>query len=288
MIMSNSNIINWSICQKISDEILAEGIERLKTAKKLSFDEIRSHEYGNYLISNAGQPYYTGEAKNLFKRLKQHSKEKTSTFYKNYLKKPNSRYPILEIDDFGIQILETRIGRKEIEEFGIVNLPTSLNKFQKGKRKQFSGNPNKGIWNDVQDNADQLLVEGEASLFAVNPVPWYDADVPNNAGLYYVENNKNGLIYIGESSNINARYETHSETTYFSALRRHIGTDIVGFELQIRKGKKRYFSDSEDVHVSQYLQNCTIRTMAINFGRFELEEFLIRKHNPLLNRKENK
>ncbi|MGY8808652.1 MAG: GIY-YIG nuclease family protein, partial [Fidelibacterota bacterium] len=99
---------------------------------------------------------------------------------------------------------------------------------------------------------------------------------------------KDGLIYIGESSNIYQRYKTHSGTTYFSALRRHIGTDILNFFLKSKNGRKRYFTDSEDSMVDIYLKKCKISYMKINFGRFELEEYLIRKYHPLLNRKENK
>ena len=286
--MKYSEKLNWSYCQEISDVILADGINTLKIGNKFSFSEVQNKSYGNYLISHASKPYYIGEAKNLKVRIKQHSRENTSTFYKNYLKQPQLDYSILEIDDFNVQILETSIGRKEIEEFGIVNLPTNLNKFQKGKRKRFTGNTNQGIWDRIQDESEKLITEGEEDLLNIEPAPWYDAEVPNNAGIYYVENVKDGLIYIGESSNIYKRYVTHSGVTYFSVLRRHIGTDILGFELHVRKGKKRYFFDHEDDQINQYLQKCTIKAMAVNFGRFELEEFLIRKHRPLLNRKENK
>ena len=117
---------------------------------------------------------------------------------------------------------------------------------------------------------------------------WFDSNVKSTAGLYWVEHSTKGLIYIGESSNIFDRYETHSGTTYFSALRRHIGENILGFQLQTRKGKKRYFEDKEDLKVTDFLRKCTIKPCGVNFGRYELEEYLIRKYRPLLNRKENK
>ena len=279
--------ITWEICQGNSDSILAEGIGILTDNPKQSFEEIQSRGYGNYLISNSGEPFYIGEAKNLYQRLRQHSRERTSTFYKNYLKKLGSS-AFLEINDFDIQILDNRIGRKEIEEFGIVNIPTALNKFQKGKRKIFSGKASKDVWKKVQDCTDQLLLKGEQALLKLDPIPWFEANIPNNAGIYHVEHNDNGLVYIGESSNIKERYNSHSGVTYFSALRRHIGTDVLGFELQVRNGKKRYFSKSEDSGINKFLDNCNIKSMEVNFGRFELEEYLIRKHRPLLNRKENK
>jgi len=276
--------ITWGICQEISDYILLDGIYELKKSNICSsIDDVDSRP-GNYFISHDGKSYYIGEAKNVNRRLKQQINQKSSTFYKNYLKMPYMD-TLLEINDFYIQVLIHNIGRKEIEEFGIVNLRTILNKFQKGKRKLISGNPNKGIWYEVQNNVDIILSEGETALFNVKPAKWYSADVAINAGIYYVENNIDGLIYIGESSNINKRYDTHSKDTYFSALRRHIGTDILGFELKEKNKRKRYFSNSENKQINLYLDNCLLRTMKINFGRFELEEFLIRKHKPMLNKK---
>lgn len=284
---NNIDKITWGMCQELSDVILADGLKTLKDSKKLSFYDTFSREYGNYLISHLSIPYYIGESKVLRDRIKQHSKEGTSTFYKNYQKMLGFKAN-LKINDFDIQLIETTIGRKEIEEFGIVNLPTKLNKFQKGKRKRFTNNPSPGIWLNVQESVETLLIEGENALFEIDSINWYDAIIPDNAGLYYVENKDDGLIYIGESSNILDRYNTHSGTTYFSALRRHIGTDCLGFELKSKNNKKRYFTDKEDSQVDTYLGNCTIKGMAVNFGRFELEEYLIRKHKPLLNRKENK
>ena len=76
---------NWKYCQNNSDLILASGLKILIEKSKTSFDDYYNDEYGNYLISdNSDKWNYIGEAKSLMKRLKQHSKERTSTFYKNY------------------------------------------------------------------------------------------------------------------------------------------------------------------------------------------------------------
>ena len=119
---------------------------------------------------------------------------------------------------------------------------------------------------------------------------FYSAEVKTFLLLpYIIVKNKNGeLIYIGESSNINERFKTHSGRTYFSALRRHIGTEILKFELQEIKGKKRYFSETEDRKVTEFLKTCKATLFPVAFGRYELEEYLIKKHRPLLNRKDNK
>lgn len=284
--------INWKYCQNNSDLILASGINLLIKKSKTSFEDLYPSEYGNYLISDKANKWkYIGEAKSLSNRLKQHSKERTSTFLKNYLKLQKDFLNLpkgLKINDFQIRTILTNIGRKEIEEFGIVNIPANLNKFQKGKRNKYSGVVEQNIWDDVQSNFQSLLEQGEKELLKSRDYKWFDAQVKSTGGLYWVEHFSKGLIYIGESSNIYDRYETHSGTTYFSALRRHIGENILGFQLQTRKGKKRYFKDNEDLKVTDFLRKCTIKPYGVNFGRYELEEYLIRKYKPLLNRKENK
>jgi len=285
------NKISWDICQEISDEILFAGLDILKSKTKTSFDNLKpiDFDFGNYLISESGRFYYIGESKNINSRLMQHSNKKRSTFYKNYLKK-YGELANLQINEFDLQFINTNIGRKEIEEFGIVNLPTILNKFQIGKRKVYNGNPNQKLWENVNNNYNNLLLEGETAFLKQKYIDWYDANPPDNAGIYSVQHIKDGLIYIGESSNVEERYDTHSGTTYFSAFRRHIGTDILNFFLKNKNGQrqKRYFTDSEDCMVDKYLKKCKISYMKINFGRFELEEHMIRKYHPLLNRKENK
>ena len=81
------------------------------------------------------------------------------------------------------------------------------------------------------------------------------------------------------------RYKAHSERTYFSAFRRNLGENILGFQLKTNKGKKRYFSDAEEVKLNEYLKKLKIKTMPILIGRYELEEFLIQYYQPRLNRK---
>jgi len=286
--------INWTYCQDNSDLILVSGLKLLRECPRKSFDDNFSKEYGNYLISDeSGKWNYTGEAKKLADRLKRHSKEKTSTFYKNYKefqdKDEFADYSKgLTINQFGVRTINTNIGRKELEEFGITNLPANLNKRQKGKRGIFTQNVDSTTWNETQTNAKILLEQGEAVLINQESYNWFQAKIFKNAGLYWVENESMGLIYIGESSSFAERYNTHSTRTYFSALRRHVGENILGFKLQTIKGRKRYFSEIEDKEVTAFLAKYTIKPLAINFGRYELEEYLIRKHKPLLNRKDNK
>ena len=281
---------SWDIIQKQSDEILSCGLNKLKTQPFCDTSTVNEKGFGNYLISLDKIPFYVGEGKELNKRLKQQFKSNTSTFYKNFekLTLTNQLVKPTTIDKFKIQFIPTSIGRKEVEEFGIVNLPTKLNGFQLYKRKRFDIANQKGLWDAVQENFAKNLKEGENEILKSTFTSWFAAKLVRSAGLYLVKDNSNKLIYIGESSDIGERIKVHSGRTYFSALRRHIGTDILGFELQEIKGKKRYFSEIADRKVTEFLKTCEVTLFPVAFGRYELEEYLIKKHRPLLNRKDNK
>lgn len=283
--------INWKFVQNNSQSVLASGLNKLIKSNKYSLDDQHITDPGNYFIFDTMKRWkYIGEAKNLSHRIKQHSKEQTSTFYKNYNRSRTHSYIVenqLLIKDFKVQTIETKIGRKELEEFGIVNLSVNLNKFQINKRTFFYGKSDESIWNEVQEMKLMLLEQAEVEVLKSKAYKWTEAIIPSKAGLYWVAHSKKGLIYIGESSNITDRYKTHSTKTYFSALRRHIGENILGYSLKIKNGKKRYFDESEERDVDNFLRHCSIIPYEVNFGRYELEEFLIRKYHPLLNRKDN-
>lgn len=282
--------LTWNNIQEQSNEILSDGLFKLISQSYNDYANITAHNNGNYLISLNKVPFYIGEAKELSKRIKQQSKISTSTFFKNFEKRNKSNQNIIPItiDKFKVQFISNSIGRKEVEEFGIVNLPTILNSFQLEKRIKFAIADSKGLWDTVQKKHLALLIEGENKIFEGIFVPWSTTKIISEAGLYLVKDKTDKLIYIGESSNIGERIKTHCGRTYFSALRRHIGTEILGYKLQEIKGKKRYFSEIEDKNVSAFLNTCKATIFPVNFGRYELEEYLIKKYKPLLNRKDNK
>ena len=280
----------WEKIQKESDRILSAGIWILREKPFQSLSDVAFGGYGNYLISLNKKPFYIGEARSLTHRLRQQFKPATSTFYKNYLKycDKHREINVKDIAAFKIQQMPTCLGRKEIEEFGIVNLPTVVNGFQLGKRKVISIVENVNIWEEIQARKEKLLNEGEAVVLKVLKSKWLDCKIDRVPGLYIVENNKRELIYIGESSDIAERHTTHSKTTYFSALRRHIATEVLNFILKEKNGKKKYLEPKEELVVTNYLKSCHACFIPINFARYELEEHLIKKYKPFLNRKDNK
>jgi len=279
--------MNWETLQTNANQILMQGVLKLKNSTLKNWNEINSQNYGNYLICENDIQWYIGEGKNISKRLKQQFTERTSTFYNTYKKDFGDN----NINSFQVKFIETNIGRKEIEEFGIVNLPTNLNKFQKSKCKKMELKPNSEFdWDKIQLSSNKLLLEGEKIFFEQNFQYWVDAIVPDNAGIYMVFNENDKLIYVGETSSLPERYKTHSGTTYFSALRRHIGYTLLKFGfVQIKSKKKnREFLEENDLKITSFLKKCKVKFLPVNIGRYELEEFLIRKHHPLLNKKENK
>lgn len=280
--------INWTYCQDNSDKILADGLLKLKECVTCTPLEISFADFGNYLISHQDKLYYIGEGRDIRARIKQQFKPTTSTFYKNFQKFliTNQALKPIPIDSFSVRFMLTDIGRKEIEDFGIVNFSTPLNKFQIGKRLKTELKNQNGLWDKVQKQKAELLKQGEEIVFKQKFSSWFDTDAKSTAGLYIVKD-KTKIIYIGESSDISERHSTHSSTTYFSALRRHIATEILGYELKEKNGKKKYLTESEDKKVTDFLKGTIATFHPVSFGRYELEEHLIKKHRPFLNRKDN-
>lgn len=280
--------LNWDFIQNNSDIILAGGLDKLINTRPIADGAGITFDYGNYLISN-NQPAYIGEAQDVPKRLKQQFRASRSTFYKNYKKRCRSMGIAAEpIENFTCRVISTNIGRKELEEFGIVQLSLPLNKFQKDKRIQFDGDPDVELWETIQENFLELLKEGASKVFDNEYQIWPECKPPKKAGLYLLKDPNDSFVYVGESSNIYKRHKTHSGDTYFSALRRNIGRDIMNFQLKERNGKKKYFTPGEDQKVTNYLNSSKAIFYHVQFGRFELEEHLIRELNPILNRKGNK
>lgn len=281
-----SNADGWNHLQGHSEQILAEGIFALRSRPSSSPPFGAPDRPGNYLILLGDEPLYVGEAKGLAARLRSQFRPKSSTFFKNYLRTAPSAPR--EIHEFRARHMETTLGRKEVEDFGIANIPTPLNRFQLGKREQIRPATESPRWLGVQSRAGELIRGGEAAFLALRRGPMYEVRVPRGPGLYGVwSDTREEPVYLGESSDIGARHKTHCGTTYFSALRRHVGTEICGFTLQVIKGRKRYFSDEEDLTVTRFLRSCRFSFMPVALGRIELEEHLIARYRPLLNRKGN-
>lgn len=289
------SVPEWNALQAQSDDILMEGLNILSQNPFLNFDSTFPPSPGNYLITHINKPVYIGESKTLNKRLQQHSQQKTSTFFKNYsdIGSLSLIEQGLEISDFSVQFIMTSLGRKELEEFGMVNLATSLNKFHNDKRNRVANSNGLDLWTLIQRNTMPLLEQGEQHFLNCQKAPWDKGSPPTVPGVYGVWDQANKLVYVGESTNISDRYITHSKKTRFSALRRNIATTIFGYKLKSKTDlgikskdkKKAFLTEEEELSVNKYLANCYVVFQEVSFGRLELEEYLIEKYKPLLNKK---
>ena len=278
--------MDWQTLQVKSDEILAQGLHALNSRSLISWQDVKHSGYGLYLIHLNGTPVYAGEAKNLTQRLKQQFGG-NSTFYPSYTKTGGTE----PITNFQIKWIDANIGRKELEEFCIVNVPTPLNRFQLNKRNLLDNKETQeGLWEECQASAGESLALAEINLLERSAEKWHNCNIKHKPGVYLIYDSLDELIYIGESSDIADRYITHSKTSYFSAFRRHVGTNILSLTFVDGKSKRknREFKPDDDAKINQFIRKCKIRYAYVQFGRMELEEYLIRKHRPLLNRKENK
>lgn len=277
--------ITWEFVQEHANRILAEGIHHLRAQPFLRSDEVTLDGPGNYLISLDGVPVYVGEAMDVRQRLKTQFDAKRSTFYKTFL----ASGPGIprDIGEFQVQAMATEFGRKEIEDFGIVNVPTRLNKFQKNKRPVIAPSNESETWALIQEACHGLLTDGAEGYMARPRVPWFKATPPEAPGLYGLwREGDDTPLYVGETSDLANRYKTHSSNTYMSALRRHVGAVILGLELRDKNGKKnREFTEVDDRKVDAYLKNSRYSWMAVGLGRCELEDCLIQLTLPALNRK---
>lgn len=287
---SESNDVSWEWCQENSDMLLSCGINQLLKSGKHRWSEVHTDGPGVYLFNDDKKHLYIGESLVIGNRVHQHCEGGTrSTFLKNladHLGVAKESDSIAELlhevkSKINIQALWVDISRKELEEFGIVNLSTILNRFHKGKRQKVTFDcMDESLWDTVQDSAIELIEQG-ANVFENLPQSkWLEANPSSKAGLYKVLR-EGELIYIGESTNIAERYKAHSNTTYFSALRRSVGTKLFNFEYI---GKKK-FMDSDDNKITNFLLDCHYASIPIGFGRRELEEYLIRDLQPTLNSK---
>lgn len=273
----------WNSIQENAIQILSDGMHELLRQPYRRLDSQIEGIPGNYLISLNKKGLYVGESLDVSHRLRQQANLRISTFYKNYLRgKPTIPKAI---SDFRVQVIQTNLGRKELEEFCIVNVPTLLNKFQLDKKTKLVLEDTR-VWNDVQSDYRSILNEGIQEILSLPKHGFALMDIPDKGGVYLIYYGDE-LIYVGETSCLSERVETHLSRTYFSAFRRNCGTVLLGFTLKMKNNKKRYFSDEEEIKLNRFLKECFIVPYPIAIGRGELEECLINRFSPILNKKGN-
>lgn len=202
------------------------------------------------------------------------------------------------METLAFRTMEVAIGRKEIEEYGMFSLQTPLKKTYGNRvfnETELLDQQAFELWNRVQNKSDKLLMQ---ALDHIEAQLMQSDSAENSAlpGIYIVRRN-NEIIYIGESLSMAKRLNAHQKTTRFSAFRRSVAKAYLGFELKTKaelgilesQDKKRFFfSPEEELQVNQFVDTCSFWKMPVSFGRFELENALIKQYAPQLNRKGKK
>lgn len=93
-------------------------------------------------------------------------------------------------------------------------------------------------------------------------------NLPRENGVYALFNNDGTFLYVGESKNIYDRVYKHHRTGQASALRAKM---------------QEYFGFKNTQELDDYLSCCYLQLITFDYGRSELEEYIINKFHPIFN-----
>ncbi len=135
----------------------------------------------------------------------------------------------------------------------------------------------------------KLLLDAETKLF--NSVKhkfektklWREAIIPNKPGIYALFEGKDKLLYVGETGNLRERMNDINRTVNHS-FRRKLGLIKFGGI----KSKTKFSNEVENQLDIFYTENLYVSILEVNFGRIEIETFIIDKHQELLLNSEKK
>ncbi len=118
----------------------------------------------------------------------------------------------------------------------------------------------------------------EKKLFEADSIPFtfdkkWSSNFPNKAGIYAIFD-LDKLVYIGETANLKERMK-EVKRTYNHSFRRKLGRFLI-IDAQIVKVK---FEESLELRLNDYyLERINFRYQELNFGRLEVESYLIHRH----------
>lgn len=144
-------------------------------------------------------------------------------------------------------------------------------------------------WDEVQNNAEELVKEGYQILAESAAYGWSSIDkLPKEAGVSAIYKGKE-LLYVGESENIHNKFVKHHDNpSSKSPFRRNLAEVKLGIPFKKNdKGKKVAAAPVHEIDskTQEYLQGCCVRYLLIELGRSELKEYIIKRYSPVLNKK---
>lgn len=134
-------------------------------------------------------------------------------------------------------------------------------------------------YNLSQTELNRILEKAESELFNLKPIKfkkckeWRKDKVPNEPGIYAIFENGDRLIYIGESGNLKDRMNEINRTVNHSFRKQFGHLRFNGI-----KSTKKFADDIEILLDEYFVNNLYVSFLPINFGRLEIETFLIGKY----------
>ncbi|WP_339658170.1 GIY-YIG nuclease family protein [Flavobacterium frigidarium] len=135
------------------------------------------------------------------------------------------------------------------------------------------------------ENSDlyERLKQAEIDLFSSEKLKfkkdknWREISIPDKPGVYALYEDNHKLLYIGETGNLRARMNEINRTVNHS-FRKELGfTRFEGV-----KSKKK-FDDNVELKLDTFFEeNLYVSFIEVNFGRLEIETFIITNHQTLL------
>lgn len=127
------------------------------------------------------------------------------------------------------------------------------------------------------------LKQAETDLFSSEKLKfkkdknWRENSIPDRPGVYALFEDNQKLLYIGETGNLRARMNEINRTVNHS-FRKELGfTRFDGI-----KSKKKFEHNVELKLDAFFEQNLYVSFIEVNFGRLEIETFIITNHQTLL------
>lgn len=134
-----------------------------------------------------------------------------------------------------------------------------------------------------------VLNKAQSNLFAARKLKfeksstWRNKSIPNESGVYALFEGKNKLIYIGETGNLRDRMNEINRTVNHS-FRKQLGASRFGGI----KSRKKFTDEVEKLLDTFFKEHLYVAFIEVNFGRLEIETFIISNHQELLLNAEKK
>ena len=144
-------------------------------------------------------------------------------------------------------------------------------------------------YNLPNDTLHNALIQSEQDLLNSEKIKFsfdrkWTSNFPEKPGVYAIFD-KSKLLYIGESANLKERMK-ELKRTYNHSFRKKLG----GIHFNGKIGKNKKYSDKIEQMMNEfYTKNVYLSFIEVNFGRIEIESFLIDKFNDkILNSKKKR